>query len=127
QNVGNQNGLIVVVGITNQNENGNVVEIRAEGNANGNNADLDEIEEVNANCILIANLQQPSTSGTQSEKAPVYDSNGSAEVQLHDNCYNDEIFNMFTQDEQYTDVGIKILLNAASINAALIDVNAAQS
>nr|GFD43776.1 Gag-Pol polyprotein [Tanacetum cinerariifolium] len=26
--------------------------------------DLDEIEEVNANCILMANLQQASTSGT---------------------------------------------------------------
>nr|GEW82581.1 hypothetical protein [Tanacetum cinerariifolium] len=42
-------------------------------------ADLDEIEEVNANCILIANLQQASTSGTQTDKAPVYDSDGSAE------------------------------------------------
>ncbi|GKC67831.1 xylulose kinase-1 [Tanacetum coccineum] len=34
-------------------------------------ADLDEIEEVNANCILIANLQQASTSDTQTDKAPV--------------------------------------------------------
>ncbi|GJR17906.1 retrovirus-related pol polyprotein from transposon TNT 1-94 [Tanacetum coccineum] len=41
--------------------------------------DLDEIEEVNANCILIANFQQASTSGTQIDKAPVYDSDGSAE------------------------------------------------
>ncbi|GJX11873.1 hypothetical protein Tco_0201732 [Tanacetum coccineum] len=40
--------------------------------------DLDEIEEVNANCILMANLQQASTSGTQTNKAPVYDSDGSA-------------------------------------------------
>ncbi|GJR00234.1 putative ribonuclease H-like domain-containing protein [Tanacetum coccineum] len=62
-------------------------------------ADLDEIEEVNANCILMANLQQASTSGTQTDKAPVYDSDGSAEVQLHDKCYNDEIFNMFTQED----------------------------
>nr|GFA22884.1 hypothetical protein [Tanacetum cinerariifolium] len=36
--------------------------------------DLDDIEEVNANCILMANLQQASTSGTQTDKAPVYDS-----------------------------------------------------
>ncbi|GJR47510.1 hypothetical protein Tco_1315613 [Tanacetum coccineum] len=118
QNVGNQNGLIVVPGITNQNPNGNgnVVAARAEGNATGNNgnqirdaaylqtqlliaqkeeagiqlqaeefdlmaaaADLDEIEEVNANCILMANLQQASTSGTQTDNAPVYDSDGSAE------------------------------------------------
>nr|GEY59590.1 hypothetical protein [Tanacetum cinerariifolium] len=37
-------------------------------------ADFDEIEEVNANYILMANLQQASTSGTQTDKAPVYDS-----------------------------------------------------
>nr|GEX82660.1 hypothetical protein [Tanacetum cinerariifolium] len=41
--------------------------------------DLDEIEEVNANCILMANLQHASTSGTQLDKAPVYDTYGSAE------------------------------------------------
>nr|GFD16164.1 hypothetical protein [Tanacetum cinerariifolium] len=35
-------------------------------------ADLDEIKEVNANCILMANLQQALTSGTQTDKAPVY-------------------------------------------------------
>nr|GEV77876.1 hypothetical protein [Tanacetum cinerariifolium] len=60
----NKNGLIVVLGITNQNSNGNgnVVATRAEGNANGNNVDLDEIEELNANYILMANLQQASTS-----------------------------------------------------------------
>nr|GFA08004.1 hypothetical protein [Tanacetum cinerariifolium] len=59
QNVGNQNG------------NGNLVAPRAKGNATGHNgiqlqaeefdsmaavADLDEIDEVNANCILMANL-----------------------------------------------------------------------
>nr|GEU68978.1 RNA-directed DNA polymerase homolog [Tanacetum cinerariifolium] len=48
---------------------------------------LDELEEVNANCILMANLQQASTSGTQSDKAPVYDSDGSAEKKLHDTIY----------------------------------------
>nr|GEW01124.1 hypothetical protein [Tanacetum cinerariifolium] len=42
-------------------------------------ADLDEIEEVNAKCILMANLQQASTLGTHTDKAPVYDSDGSAE------------------------------------------------
>ncbi|GJW81394.1 retrovirus-related pol polyprotein from transposon TNT 1-94 [Tanacetum coccineum] len=67
-------------------------------------ADLDEIEEVNANCILMANLQQASTSGTQTDKAPVYDSDGLAEVHNYDNCYDNEIFNMFTQEEQYTEL-----------------------
>ncbi|GJR31793.1 retrovirus-related pol polyprotein from transposon TNT 1-94 [Tanacetum coccineum] len=41
--------------------------------------DLDEIEEVNANYILMANLQQASTSGTQTDKASIYDSDGSDE------------------------------------------------
>nr|GFB80888.1 hypothetical protein [Tanacetum cinerariifolium] len=80
--------------------NGNLVAVRAEGNAAGKNpnqircyncrgveeydlmvpaADLDEIEKVNANCILMANLQQASTSGTQTDSAPVYDTDGSAE------------------------------------------------
>nr|GEV23803.1 hypothetical protein [Tanacetum cinerariifolium] len=65
-------------------------------------ADLDEIEKVNANCILMANLQQASTSGTQTDKAPIYDSDGSAEVHNYENCYDNEIFNMFTQEDQYT-------------------------
>ncbi|GJV66188.1 retrovirus-related pol polyprotein from transposon TNT 1-94, partial [Tanacetum coccineum] len=42
--------------------------------------DIEEIEVVNANFILMANLQQASTSGTQAEKAPVYDSDGSTEL-----------------------------------------------
>nr|GFB57236.1 hypothetical protein [Tanacetum cinerariifolium] len=42
-------------------------------------ADLDEIEEVNANFILMANLQQASSSGTQTDCTPVYDTDGSAE------------------------------------------------
>nr|GEY12358.1 hypothetical protein [Tanacetum cinerariifolium] len=73
QNVRNQNWLIVISGIANQNpnRNGNVVAARAK-------ADLDEIEKVNANCILMANLQQASISCTQTAKALVYDSDGSA-------------------------------------------------
>nr|GFA92693.1 hypothetical protein [Tanacetum cinerariifolium] len=69
-------------------------------------ADLDEIEEVNANCILMANLQQASTSSTQTDNAPVYDTDGSTEV--HENCNDNEIFNMFTQEEQYTELLIPI-------------------
>nr|GEY26008.1 uncharacterized mitochondrial protein AtMg00810-like [Tanacetum cinerariifolium] len=67
-------------------------------------ADLDEIEKVNANCILMANLQQASTSGTHADKALVYDSDGSAEVHNYEDCYDNDIFNMFTQEEQYTEL-----------------------
>nr|GFA84740.1 hypothetical protein [Tanacetum cinerariifolium] len=96
RNVGNQNGLIGVPGNANQNGNGNLVAARIEGMQLGimtqlliaqkeetgiqlqaeefefmaATADLDEIEEVNANCILIANQQQASTSSTQTDKAP---------------------------------------------------------
>nr|GEX23119.1 Gag-Pol polyprotein [Tanacetum cinerariifolium] len=108
QNVGNLNGYNGNAN-QNLNGNGNLVAARAKGNAAGHNgnqircyncrgeeaviqlqaeefdlmvaaADLDEIEEFNANCILMATLQQASTSGTQTDKAPVYDSDGSAEV-----------------------------------------------
>ncbi|GJR02127.1 hypothetical protein Tco_0525111 [Tanacetum coccineum] len=67
-------------------------------------ADLDEIEEVNANCILWLICSKHRASGTQTDKAPVYDSDGSAEVHNYDNCYDNEIFNMFTQEEQYTEI-----------------------
>ncbi|GKE51537.1 gag-pol polyprotein [Tanacetum coccineum] len=66
--------------------------------------DLNEIKEVNANCILMANLQQASTSGTQTNNALVYNSDGSAEVHHSGNCYDNDIFNMFTQEEQYTEL-----------------------
>nr|GEV92972.1 hypothetical protein [Tanacetum cinerariifolium] len=83
---GNLNGYNAVQNVRNQNRNGNLVAVRAEGNAtrhNGNQircynyrgaeeydlmaaaADLDEIKEVNANCILMANLPQASTSEEQ--------------------------------------------------------------
>nr|GFC15523.1 hypothetical protein [Tanacetum cinerariifolium] len=97
QSGGNQNRLVVVPRIANQNGTSNVVAARAKG-------DQDEIEEVNANCILMANLQHASTSGTQLDKAPVYDTDRSAKVQLSDNCYDNKIFNMLTQEEQYTDL-----------------------
>nr|GEW84918.1 hypothetical protein [Tanacetum cinerariifolium] len=64
----------------------------------------EETERVKVNCILENNLQQASTSGTQSDKAPVYDSNGSAEVHLSKNYYDNDMFNMFTQEEQYTEL-----------------------
>ncbi|GJS13693.1 hypothetical protein Tco_0408165 [Tanacetum coccineum] len=64
----------------------------------------DKIEKVNANCNLEDNLQQASTLGTQTDNAPVYDSDGSAEVHHSENCYDNDIFNMFTQEEQYTEL-----------------------
>nr|GEZ44881.1 retrovirus-related Pol polyprotein from transposon TNT 1-94 [Tanacetum cinerariifolium] len=79
----NANGRTYLPRDKNAHQDLNVVTARAEGNAagqNGNQIDLDDIEEVNANCILMANLQQASTLGTQSDSTPVYDIDGSAEV-----------------------------------------------
>nr|GEV38154.1 ribonuclease H-like domain-containing protein [Tanacetum cinerariifolium] len=93
------NGLVVVPGIANQNGTGNIVAARVRvlkmGNKRGIHlqvkefdfmataGDLDKIEEVNANCILMANLQHASTSGTQPNKAPIYDTDGSVENDNH--------------------------------------------
>ncbi|GKB27452.1 putative reverse transcriptase domain-containing protein [Tanacetum coccineum] len=105
ENAMHNNGLSVVPGIENQHGNGNVVATRAEGNSNEINGNqircyncrgillnyeefdfmaaagaYDEIEKVTANCTLQDNLQHASTSGTQSDKASVHDSDGSAEA-----------------------------------------------
>nr|GFA98474.1 hypothetical protein [Tanacetum cinerariifolium] len=45
---------------------------------------------------------QASSSGTQTDSTLVYDKDGSAEV--HENCDNNKIFNMFTQEEQYSEL-----------------------
>ncbi|GJY44548.1 hypothetical protein Tco_0432761, partial [Tanacetum coccineum] len=74
QNVRKQNGYNAVHSFRNQ-----VVHNAVQNLAARAKGDLDEIEEVNENCLLIANLQQASTSGTQTDKAPVYDSDGLAE------------------------------------------------
>nr|GFB55517.1 hypothetical protein [Tanacetum cinerariifolium] len=70
--VGNLNGYNDVQNVKNQNlnGNGNVVEARAEGNATGHNG----------NQIRCYNCRgQASTSGTQTDIAPVYESDGSTE------------------------------------------------
>nr|GEY87487.1 hypothetical protein [Tanacetum cinerariifolium] len=59
--------------------------------------DLDEIKEVNANCILMANLQQASTSGTQTDNTPVYDTDGSAEI-FHTPLDDDASFEHLQRD-----------------------------
>ncbi|GKB32384.1 hypothetical protein Tco_0871785 [Tanacetum coccineum] len=53
-------------------------------------------------------LQQASTSGTQSDNAPIYDSDGSIEVPKDENCYDHDTFNMLTHEVHYTDLQIEL-------------------
>ncbi|GKC95905.1 hypothetical protein Tco_1161347, partial [Tanacetum coccineum] len=96
--VGNQNGLSVVPGIANHHDNGNVVAAQAEGNSN----------EINENQIRLLKRKKQGSKALkrnliswllQSDKAPVYDSDESTEVHLSEYCYDNDIFNMFTQEE----------------------------
>ncbi|GJW93851.1 hypothetical protein Tco_0173523 [Tanacetum coccineum] len=72
-------------------------------------ADLDEIEELNVNCILMANLQQASTSGTQSDKAPVYDSDGLAEEQYT------ELLEPIPEPHQVPQNGSNVIFEVSSV------------
>nr|GFA40377.1 hypothetical protein [Tanacetum cinerariifolium] len=91
QNIRNQNGLIGVQGNRNQNQirNGNLVAARAEGNAAGQNGN--QISKHQPRVLSLTKLSS-------------YDSDGSAEVHDYENCDDNEIFNMFTQEEQYTEL-----------------------
>ncbi|GJY48172.1 hypothetical protein Tco_0438128 [Tanacetum coccineum] len=88
QNVRNQIGLSVVSEITNQHGNGNVVAARAEvkpGTADSclnfkNRCQIATKGRSRIPLIQRDNLQQASTSGTQTDKAPVYDSDESVEL-----------------------------------------------
>nr|GEW70843.1 hypothetical protein [Tanacetum cinerariifolium] len=64
----------------------------------------EETERVKVNCTSKDTLQQASTSETQFENAPVYNSDGSAKVFKDENCYDHDIFNMLNQKVQYTDL-----------------------
>nr|GEX00702.1 E-beta-farnesene synthase [Tanacetum cinerariifolium] len=76
QNVENMNGLSVVPEITNQYGNGNVVTAPAE-----DNDAHEETKRVKVNYTSKDTLQQASTSETQSDNAPIYDSDRSAELE----------------------------------------------
>ncbi|GJV32413.1 hypothetical protein Tco_1392813 [Tanacetum coccineum] len=123
QIVENMKRLSVVLEIANQYGNGNVETTSAEGNGNGINEEeagiqstqeefkfiaaadaYKETERVKVNCTSEDTLQQASTSGTRSDNAPVYDSDGSTEVPKDENYYDHDIFNMLTHKVQYTDL-----------------------
>nr|GEV55257.1 hypothetical protein [Tanacetum cinerariifolium] len=114
-NVGNQVRHNAVQNDGNKYGNGNVETTPAEGNGNplrcyncqgeGHYANAyKETKRVKVNFTSKDTLQQASTSGTQSDNALVYDSDGSTEVPKDENCYDHDIFNMLTHEVQYTDL-----------------------
>ncbi|GJW41086.1 hypothetical protein Tco_0066931 [Tanacetum coccineum] len=64
----------------------------------------EETYRVKVNCTSKDTLQQASTSRTQSDNAPIYDSDGSTEVPKDENCYDHDIFNMLNHEVQYTNL-----------------------
>nr|GEU48331.1 integrase, catalytic region, zinc finger, CCHC-type, peptidase aspartic, catalytic [Tanacetum cinerariifolium] len=80
--------------------------------------DLDEIEKVNANNILMANLRQASTSGTQTNKALVYDSYGSAEV-----VESNDLSNPVTSNSIPTTKESKVVKNDKVIALGMFRIN----
>ncbi|GKB32663.1 hypothetical protein Tco_0872064, partial [Tanacetum coccineum] len=101
----NQNGLIVVLGITNQ-----------KGNGNGNNDNQIRIQLQAEEVDLMA--ATASSSSTQANKAPVYDSDGSAE----------DIRNHNTMEDRWVMLGLKRLqgfLELLLLSTAGTKVNAA--
>nr|GEX51155.1 hypothetical protein [Tanacetum cinerariifolium] len=104
QIIKNMNGLSIVSEISNQYGNGNVVPAPIEDNYNGVDRNLIGCYNCRGEGHYAKNCTQASTSGTQSDKAPIYESDGSVKVHLSENCYDNDIFNMFTQEEQYTEL-----------------------
>nr|GEW04641.1 integrase, catalytic region, zinc finger, CCHC-type, peptidase aspartic, catalytic [Tanacetum cinerariifolium] len=88
----------------NQIGNGNLVAVRAEGSAAGQNGN--QIR----NCTVRprrrdAAYLQTQLLITQKEEAGIQlQAKELAEVHNYENCYDNEIFNMFTQEEQYTEL-----------------------
>ncbi|GKA36686.1 hypothetical protein Tco_0723251, partial [Tanacetum coccineum] len=78
-------------------------------------AECEEIKEVNANCILMENLQQASTSGTHADKAPVYDSDGSVESTTESHLVQHDDSNIIPTDSNMDPSGGEVEQHPATI------------
>ncbi|GKC50699.1 hypothetical protein Tco_1073444 [Tanacetum coccineum] len=138
QNVRKINKINVVPKIANQYRNRNAVTAPSKGNGNGINGNPircyncrgkghqqlhnahEETERVNVTYTSKDTLQQASTSGTQYDNALVYDLDGSAEVSKDENCYDHDIFNMLTQEVEYTDLQTELNRTKQKLETCII-------
>ncbi|GKC48348.1 hypothetical protein Tco_1066070, partial [Tanacetum coccineum] len=80
QNLGGNNDITLIDLYLIKSNGNNGIQLQAEEfDLMAAAGDIDYIEDVNANCVLMANLHQASTSGIQIGKAPIYDSDGTSE------------------------------------------------
>nr|GEV43592.1 hypothetical protein [Tanacetum cinerariifolium] len=126
-NVRNQIGYNVGKNSGNQARNRNVVAARAKGNGDRNNAN--EIRRYN--CQGIAQKEEARIQLDPEEFDFMAAVDGSTEVHQDEKCYANDIFNMFTQEEQYTDLLKPITephqvqqndINVISVNSSVEEV-----
>nr|GEW10962.1 hypothetical protein [Tanacetum cinerariifolium] len=120
-----QNGYNTVQNVRNQNGNGNVAATQTEGNGNGNNENQTRcyncqgVDHYARNCTVkqrkgdvsylqtqqqIAQKKKAGIQLTPEEFDFMATADGLTEVHQDENCYNNDIFNMFTQEELYTEL-----------------------
>ncbi|GJY45920.1 hypothetical protein Tco_0434983 [Tanacetum coccineum] len=104
QNVRNQNGVIVVPGIANQNGNGNVVAARAESNVNGNNVRPRRRDASYLQTQLLIVQKEEAGIQLQAEEFDLMAAAADLDEIVICNKHQHRIFNMFTQEEQYTEL-----------------------
>jgi hypothetical protein len=64
--------------------------------------DMEDREDIDANCIFMANLQEAKYD-TDSDTLPVYDTNAPSEVSNFNTCHNNDIFDMSPHEEQHSE------------------------
>ena len=62
--------------------------------------DMEDREDIDANCIFMANLQEAKYD-TDSDTLPVYDTSAPSEVSNFNTCHNNDIFDMSPHEEQH--------------------------
>ncbi|PWA89320.1 hypothetical protein CTI12_AA112170 [Artemisia annua] len=90
--------------------------------------DMEEQEDIDANYIFMANLQEAKYD-TDSDTPPVYDTNAISEVPLFNTCNNNAIFDMSPHEEQHSETSAPTYYiymdtpSSSNIDSATPDMN----